>query len=89
MERLLTIDELSDKLQVGKSPIYRWVRWDFVPYIKIGRVLRFEEGKVKSWLKQRGCAGSTRMKACEIAGPAVNLGSSQADAARFSRNTRG
>ncbi len=63
MERLLTIDELSDKLQIGKSTIYRWVRWDFVPYIKIGGVLRFEEGKVRGWLKQRGCAGSSRLKA--------------------------
>ena len=63
MERLLTIDELSDKLQIGKSTIYRWVRWDFVPYIKIGGVLRFEEGKVRHWLAQRRCGGSPRLNA--------------------------
>ena len=63
MERLLTIDELSDKLQIGKSTIYRWVQCDFVPYFKIGGVLRFEETAVRRWLMKRSCAGSTRLSA--------------------------
>ena len=63
MERLLTVEELSDRLQVGKSTIYRWFQSDFVPYFKVGRVVRFDEGAVRRWLAQRCCSGSRRIKA--------------------------
>ena len=53
MERLLTIDELSDKLRVGESPIYRWVHYDYIPHAKRGSSVRFSETAVNKWLRVR------------------------------------
>jgi excisionase family DNA binding protein len=61
MKRLLTVDELSDRLQVGKSTVYRWVQCDFVPYFKVGRVVRFDEEAVRSWLAKRTYGGKKLM----------------------------
>lgn len=57
MERLLTVDELSDKLRVSRSTVYRWVHYDFVPYIKIGGAVRFDEKRVETWLRARARSG--------------------------------
>ena len=57
MERLLTVDELSDKLRVSRSTVYRWVHYDFVPYIKIGGAVRFDEKRVETWLRARATSG--------------------------------
>ena len=61
MNRLLTVEELSDRLQVGRTTIYRWVATDFVPYFKVGRVVRFDEEAVKRWLAKRAYGGKKRM----------------------------
>ena len=61
MERLLTAEQVSDMLQVSKSTVYRWVHYDFIPYIKIGGALRFDEKAVKKWLKARESKGRLRL----------------------------
>ena len=61
MERLLTIDELSDKLRVGKSTIYRWVHYDYIPHVKLGSSVRFSESAVNKWLKARESKGRNRL----------------------------
>lgn len=53
MEKLLTIDEISKILQVSKATVYRWVHYDFVPHIKIGGAVRFNEKAVQKWLRMR------------------------------------
>jgi len=53
MERLLTVDELSRKLQVGRSTIYRWVHYGFIPHVKLGSSVRFNELTVERWLRAR------------------------------------
>jgi len=63
MERLLTINELCNILQVSKATVYRWVHSDFIPYFKIGGVVRFNERAVRQWLSRRCYSGSTRLKA--------------------------
>jgi excisionase family DNA binding protein len=52
MECLLTIEDISDKLQVGKSTIYRGVHYEYIPHLKLGGALRFEEEAVRKWLKK-------------------------------------
>lgn len=59
MERLLTIDEICSILQVSKPTVYRWVHYDYIPHIKLGSAVRFEEKTVLKWLKARGRDGRT------------------------------
>jgi excisionase family DNA binding protein len=57
MEKLLTVDELSGMLRISKSTIYRWVHYGFVPHVKLGGAVRFDEASVQSWLRKRECRG--------------------------------
>ena len=57
MEPLLTVEELSQKLRVGKSTIYRWVHFDYIPHVKLGTSVRFSECAVEKWLKSRERTG--------------------------------
>jgi excisionase family DNA binding protein len=53
IDDLLTIDELAVRLKVPKSWIYTHTRGRTkcrIPYIKLGKYLRFEEGAVRRWL---------------------------------------
>ena len=62
MEELLTVEELSDKLKVGKSTVYRWVHYDFIPHIKLGGAVRFDERSVRKWLRAREQVGRVHLK---------------------------
>lgn len=62
MEELLTIEELSDKLKVSKSTVYRWVHYDFIPHIKLGGAVRFKEKSVAKWLQDREQVGRARLR---------------------------
>jgi excisionase family DNA binding protein len=53
MERLLDIDDLSDKLRVKKSTIYSWTSRKRIPHIKLGRrILKFRESEIDSRLEK-------------------------------------
>lgn len=51
--RLLTVEELSQELQVPIATVYFWVHRGDVPYIKVGRHLRFERDAVVRAFKQK------------------------------------
>lgn len=55
-EELLTVTELADHLKVPVSWIYQHTRsraHDRLPYLKIGKYLRFEWNAVRSWLDRQ------------------------------------
>jgi excisionase family DNA binding protein len=65
IEDLLTIEELAVRLKVPKSWIYTHTRGRTkcrLPFIKLGKYLRFEEGAVRRWLEsqQVGYGNSSR-----------------------------
>ncbi len=60
MEKLLTVPQLCDHLQVSKSLVYKWVHYDFVPYVKIGNIVRFKESELNRWLKNKEHKGRTK-----------------------------
>lgn len=62
MEKLLTIQQVSDLLQVSRSLVYKWVHYDFMPYIKLGNLLRFRESDLVGWLKRRSHRGRESFK---------------------------
>ena len=52
-ERLLTIDDIAEFLQVNPMTIYAWVRDGKIPAFKIGKVLRFKKSEIDEWLKNK------------------------------------
>lgn len=53
MNKLLTIDELAGRINIKKKMIYDLVYTKRIPYIKVGRLLRFKEDLIETWLQQR------------------------------------
>lgn len=55
-DRLLTIEEISETLQIHKISIYRWIAGrgqDGIPHIRVGKKLRFEKEKVLEFFKNQ------------------------------------
>jgi excisionase family DNA binding protein len=53
VEKLLTIDDLSEILQVKKATIYSWCHMKKLPHIKVGGSTRFREKDIMQWLDDR------------------------------------
>lgn len=57
MERLLTVDQIAEWLQVKPRTIYQWVHEGYIPVIKLGTLVRFDPTSVAAWIKQREVVG--------------------------------
>ena len=53
MEKLLTVKDLCEYLQVSQARVYKWVNYCFIPDIKMGTSIRFKESQIESWVKKR------------------------------------
>lgn len=62
MEKLLTSEQLAEMLQVKLSTIYQWTHTGFVPFIKVGRLIRFRESDVVKWLEKRNNPGRLKRR---------------------------
>ena len=47
---LLTTQELSGWLRVKESTIRKWVCYDRIPYLKVGRLVVFQREAIQLWL---------------------------------------
>ena len=61
MDRLLTVKDVSDKLRVGKSTVYRWVHYDYIPHVKLGSSVRFDERALERWLRSKERSGRRKI----------------------------
>jgi len=52
MNKILTIDELSEKLKIPKKTLYKWRREKRIPCVKLGKHLIFIESDIDQWLKE-------------------------------------
>ena len=52
-KRFLNIHELSEFLGICVNTIYSWVSQDKIPFVKVGHLLRFDAGKIETWLANR------------------------------------
>jgi len=50
MEKLLTAKQVSELLEVKISTIYDWVYRDLIPYVKLGRLIRFKKAELFRWV---------------------------------------
>jgi excisionase family DNA binding protein len=58
--KLLTIDQLSETLNVKKKTIYDWTHKGLIPYKRAGRLLRFDLNDIERWLKNKKSTKITR-----------------------------
>lgn len=52
-KKYLSPKELADFVGVSIATIYGWTSDRLIPYVKIGRLVRFDPVKIDRWLKER------------------------------------
>jgi excisionase family DNA binding protein len=62
LERILTLRHISQKLLVAESTVYDWVQAGYIPHIRVGRLIRFDEGAIDRWLRQLSHPGRQRRR---------------------------
>lgn len=62
MEKLLTIQQLSELIQVSPKTIYNWVHIGYVPYYKISGLVRFRAEQIERWLEKKKNRGRASFK---------------------------
>ena len=50
--KLLTMDELAERLGVTHRHVRRLVAERRVPFLKVGRFIRFDPAKIAAWLER-------------------------------------
>ena len=53
MEKLLSIGELSEKLGIPIATLYTWTCKKKIPYVKLGRLVRFKESEITEWISKK------------------------------------
>ncbi len=57
MQKLLTVEEIAEYLQVRPSTIYQWTHQGFIPHVKLGNRVRFRLSQVDRWVEKKSCEG--------------------------------
>jgi excisionase family DNA binding protein len=52
ISKLLNISELSQLLHIAHGTIYNWVYQRRIPFVKIGRCLRFDMKEIEDFLRR-------------------------------------
>ena len=51
--KLLTVKDVSGYTGLAPDTIYTWVSQRRIPYVKVGRLVKFDEAVLQAWIKQR------------------------------------
>ena len=52
IRRLMTIEQLASLWSVSKATLYNWVNQGRLPYVKLGRSLRFDVVEIEKYREQ-------------------------------------
>lgn len=52
-DRLMSIGEAADYLGVKKSTLYSWVFYRKIPFIKVGRLVKFDLSELQEWIDRK------------------------------------
>lgn len=61
-ERLLTVEEVAEQLNVCTSYIYRLTHLKRIPYIRLGKYVRFKPADIDRWIESRTRGGDSVAK---------------------------
>ena len=51
-KRLLNINELSEYIGLSTSTIYSWVSQRRIPFVKCGRLTKFDLERINEWIEE-------------------------------------
>ena len=51
MKQYLDIAALAERLRIKRSTLYAWAEQGAIPYLKLGRLLRFDPDEIEVWLQ--------------------------------------
>ena len=60
MDRLLTADEVAERLGMKTEWVWAQARADRIPHVRLGRYRRFRESAVEEWLRELETGGTGR-----------------------------
>jgi excisionase family DNA binding protein len=60
MDRLLTADELAQRLGMKTEWVWAQARAGRIPHVRLGRYRRFRESAVEEWLREIETGGPSR-----------------------------
>ncbi len=52
MSNLLTIDEVSEKIRLKRSTIYKLICMKKIPYLKLGSRVLFDPDRLDEWVQE-------------------------------------
>lgn len=50
--RLLNVEEVAHMLDMSKDTIYKWVIQRKIPFVKCGRLTKFDLQKIEKWIEE-------------------------------------
>lgn len=53
LDELATVEEIAPYLRVKVKTVYAWVSARQIPFIKIGRVIRFDRDQITEWVQSK------------------------------------
>ncbi len=62
MEKLLTVEQLSELIQISRSTLYEWTHTGFIPHYKFPKGVRFKEAEIDNWLRKRQKKGRSSFR---------------------------
>lgn len=60
-KELLNTTQVAEWLNVKESTIRKWTHYGFIPHVKLGRCVRFQESEIEKWLRERAEKGRSSM----------------------------
>ncbi len=52
-KRLININELSEYIDLSISTIYSWVSQRRIPFLKVGRLTKFDLESINEWIEEK------------------------------------
>jgi len=62
VEKLLTVEQLSELIQIRRSTLYERTHSGFIPHYKFPKGIRFKETEIDDWLRKKSKKGRSSFK---------------------------